>query len=108
MLLERRVTKSPSELLDDARRQPLASLDSVAMGIDRGVAQTFLTAFEALDKRERRVSLTLSACARATRDAIVADVSGLLLDETQFALEQLRDWSLAEFAERSEVPWGFA
>jgi hypothetical protein len=106
LLLERRVSKSPSGLLEDVRRQPLASLDSAAMGIDRGVAQTFMTAFEAVDERERRVFLTLSACARATSDTIVAEVCGLSLDDAQLALEQLRECSLAEFVERSESPWG--
>jgi tetratricopeptide (TPR) repeat protein len=106
MLFERRVTRSLSELLDDVRREPLKSLDQVAQGLDRGVAQTFLVAFESLDERERRVLLALSASAKATRDAIVAEVSGLVLPEAQHALEQLRDWSLAEFTDISAAPWG--
>ncbi len=106
LLLGRRITKSPSELLDEVRRKPLQSLDSVVTGIDRGVAQTFLTAFEALTETEKRVLWTLSACARATSDTIVAEVSKLPLAEAQLALEHLNDWSLADYTDRSDSPWG--
>jgi tetratricopeptide (TPR) repeat protein len=106
MLYELRVTRSPAELLDELRQEPLKVLDQVAQGLERGLAQTFTVAFGTLEPNEHRMLLALAAAASATRDCILAEVSGLQLRAAKDALERLRNWSLAEFSFSSSAPWG--
>lgn len=97
----------PERLLAQIKEQPLGTLDAVARGADRGVAQTFLTAFQALSEKERSVLVALSACARATRAEVVAKVADVSEAIAERALVELWEQrSLVEFDAKAARPWG--
>ncbi len=97
----------PERLLAQIKEQPLGTLDAVARGADRGVAQTFLTAFQALSEKERSVLVALSACARATRAEVVAKVAEVSDAAAERALVELWEQrSLVEYDAKAARPWG--
>jgi tetratricopeptide (TPR) repeat protein len=85
--------------------QPLAALEAVARGADRGVAATFQAAFQDLDDAHRGVLLALASCARATRAPVVAAVAALDAEAAAAALADLAERSLATFTSGAERPW---
>ena len=97
----------PERLLAQIREQPLGTLDMIARGADRGVAQTFVAAFQALNENERRVLVAASACARATRIEVVAKVAGMNDTTTERILVDLWEQrSLVEFDRNAVRAWG--
>jgi tetratricopeptide (TPR) repeat protein/energy-coupling factor transporter ATP-binding protein EcfA2 len=97
----------PERLLAQIKAQPLGTLDAVARGADRGVAQTFVTAFQELNEDERSVLVALSACARATRAEVVAKVADVTEATAARALVALWEQrSLVEFDVKAARPWG--
>ncbi|MEP7122687.1 MAG: tetratricopeptide repeat protein [Byssovorax sp.] len=97
----------PERLLARIKEQPLGTLDSVARGADRGVAQTFVTAFQGLPENEQRVLLALSVCARNTRAEVVAHVAGVSEATAEQTLSELAEHrSLVERDPFAAHPWG--
>lgn len=70
------------------------------------LAQAFLDVFDALGESPQRILLTLGACAKATHQTVIAEVSGIRDQDAMNSLEQLRHWSLVEFTEYRDGRFG--
>jgi tetratricopeptide (TPR) repeat protein/predicted MPP superfamily phosphohydrolase len=86
-------------------RDPLGALDAGARPGEASAASTFRPSVDGLGPSERRVLVALSACAPATRTAMVAEVAGVREDEAGMALEGLADQSLVEWLPDAERPF---
>lgn len=94
-----------TSLLAWLERDALGALDAAARGADATAASTFRPSVDSLGPIEHRVLLALSACAPATRAAVVAAVAGLREDEATLSLEGLAGQSLVEWVPGVERPF---
>lgn len=98
---------APEKVAAQLEEEPVETLDAVARGADRGVKATFLVAYRELDETERWVLLAMSACARATRSEVVAEIAGVSEVQAERTLMELWEQrSLVEHDAKAERPWG--
>jgi tetratricopeptide (TPR) repeat protein len=96
---------SATTLAERLERDPILALDSAARGAERTVVATFEAALASLGEAERRVLLSLSVCAPATRADVVAAVAGVREEDAALALEGLSEQSLVEWLPDADQPF---
>ncbi len=96
---------TPERLLARLKREPMHTLDLAAQGADRSIIATFMVALQDLSQEHLRVLIATAACARSTRDSVVASVAGLDEDAIISALIELADRSFVDYIQGAERPW---
>jgi predicted MPP superfamily phosphohydrolase len=100
--------KTPRDLLNRLRHQPVLVLEKVATGKDRGLAVSFQTSYDMLAEPDRDVLLALAACAQATDQSTVENVADGLVGRKPHTfrekvdhLRYSRPWMLPSNVRRS-------